>query len=316
MSTRVFLLSPAHCGGQRAQLVLRKQARFDLARRVQSGQGASLGEVFSFMSGLYFRGKLAYARSFARPPAGLNGTLVITPCQGFRPPEIPVARRFCAGMVGSISIPHDRVTGGHWCVTRAPWRRPSTAPSRWQVVLLGSVASREVRRAPDGRSSASGCLPGRVRRPGRHEPRRLAASLRGRWPRTGLRAPDWGPPVRPAPRPPVTPERHSREGRPERPTGRGLRAVIDASHGRPRTSDALWPAYRRTSGAAGACPRREYRSADAAEAMRLEPLVRTLTSDGPSRLGAGAATFREADRTVREPVARAGGLDPVEPRRP
>ena len=141
MSTRIFLLSPAHCGGQRAQLVLRKQARFDLARRVQSGQGASLGEVFSFMSGLYFRGKLAYARSFARPPAGVNGTLVITPCQGFQPPQIPVGatllRRY-----GRVDIDPDDPR----------YRRPLVRDARalaaaldgavgWQVVLLGSVAS-------------------------------------------------------------------------------------------------------------------------------------------------------------------------------
>ena len=31
--------------------------------------GAPMGDVFSFMSGLYFRGKLAYARAFATPPA-------------------------------------------------------------------------------------------------------------------------------------------------------------------------------------------------------------------------------------------------------
>jgi hypothetical protein len=141
MTTRIFLLSPAHCGGQRAQLVLRKQARFDLARRVQSAQGAPLGEVFSFMSGLYFRGKLAYARSFARPPAGVNGTLVITPCQGFQPPQTQVGatllRRY-----GRVDIDPDDPR----------YRRPLVRDARalaaaldtaagWQVVLLGSVAS-------------------------------------------------------------------------------------------------------------------------------------------------------------------------------
>lgn len=141
MTTRIFLLSPAHCGGQRAQLVLREQARFDLARRVQSPQGAPLGEVFSFMSGLYFRGKFAYARSFARPPAGVNGTLVITACQGLRPPEIQVGatllRRY-----GRVDIDPDDPR----------YRRPLVRDARAlaaaldgspgsQVVLLGSVAS-------------------------------------------------------------------------------------------------------------------------------------------------------------------------------
>ena len=77
---RVFLLSPAHCGGERAQLLFSQRARFDLARRLQTGEGATLGEVFSFLSGLYFRGKLAYAERFGLP-------LVITTNTGLRPAD-------------------------------------------------------------------------------------------------------------------------------------------------------------------------------------------------------------------------------------
>jgi hypothetical protein len=73
----VFLLSPAHCGGKRAQLVLREQASFDLAVRLRK-DGATLGEVFTFLSGLYFRGKLTYAEHFGR-------ALVIAPGWGLVP---------------------------------------------------------------------------------------------------------------------------------------------------------------------------------------------------------------------------------------
>ena len=73
----VFLLSPAHCGGKRAQIVLREQASFDLAVRLRTG-GATLGEVFTFLSGLYFRGKLTYAERFGR-------ALVIAPGWGLVP---------------------------------------------------------------------------------------------------------------------------------------------------------------------------------------------------------------------------------------
>src|SRR5438270_13961686 len=66
--SRVFLLSPANLGGIRAQMMLSPRAQFDLARQLQSAAGAPLSEIFSFVSGLYFRGKLAYARRFARPP--------------------------------------------------------------------------------------------------------------------------------------------------------------------------------------------------------------------------------------------------------
>src|SRR5688500_5822803 len=59
VATRIFLLSPAHAGGKRAAMLFRGDARFDLATRIRSPEGAPLGEVFSFVSGLYFRGKLA-----------------------------------------------------------------------------------------------------------------------------------------------------------------------------------------------------------------------------------------------------------------
>ena len=58
---RVFLLSPANCSGPRAKMVLSERAQFDLAVRLRGDQGVAIGEVFAFISGLYFKGKLAYA---------------------------------------------------------------------------------------------------------------------------------------------------------------------------------------------------------------------------------------------------------------
>jgi hypothetical protein len=78
---RIFLLSPAYAGGERARMVLRDQAQFELARRLRD-KGASVAEVFTFLSGLYFRGKIAYADAFAQPPRGMPGVLVITPTRG------------------------------------------------------------------------------------------------------------------------------------------------------------------------------------------------------------------------------------------
>ena len=86
--SRVFLLSPAHCGGQRARILMSPRAEFDLARRLRAPGGAPLGEVFSFLSGLYFRGKLAYARAFAgEAPDDVH---VITPAEGLQRPEVMV----------------------------------------------------------------------------------------------------------------------------------------------------------------------------------------------------------------------------------
>ena len=44
---QIFLLSPASLSGRRARILLRKEARFELARRIRSRPGAPLGEVMS-----------------------------------------------------------------------------------------------------------------------------------------------------------------------------------------------------------------------------------------------------------------------------
>jgi hypothetical protein len=88
--SRVFLLSPARTDGRRAKLLFNPRAEFPLAVRLRTPDGAELGEVFSFLSGLYFRGKLTYARAFASPPPDAPGILVITPERGLVPPETRV----------------------------------------------------------------------------------------------------------------------------------------------------------------------------------------------------------------------------------
>lgn len=135
---RVFLLSPADCSGKRALLLQRPSPGHDLGRRIHGPEGAPLGEVFSFVSSLYFRGKLAYARAFARPPRGDAGIHVITPCDGLLGPESPVRgddlRRYAAV---DIHIEEERY--------RSPLLRDLNAlASVWEgaeVVLLGSIAS-------------------------------------------------------------------------------------------------------------------------------------------------------------------------------
>jgi len=142
--SRVFLLSPANCGGLRAQMMLSQNATFDLARQLQSAAGAPLGEVFSFVSGLYFRGKLAYARRFARPPdptdpVTAGGVLVITSNAGLRAVDTPVTiESFRAFAVGEIDLRN--------AAYRAPLEQSAKAlcdaiGPECDVVLLGSVAS-------------------------------------------------------------------------------------------------------------------------------------------------------------------------------
>jgi hypothetical protein len=135
---QIFLLSPARCEGERAQLLLRPRAEFPLARQVRSPGGAPLGEVFSFMSGLYVRGKLAYARAFGRPPPGLPGALVISPAEGLRyPEEMVTAERIRAWAKVDIDLAEPRYLVP---LTTHLTALAAATDARCRFVLLGSVA--------------------------------------------------------------------------------------------------------------------------------------------------------------------------------
>ena len=99
MRPRIFLLSPARLDGERARLLFHPATMFPLARALHSGGGATLGEVFSFLSGLYFRGKLAYAETFARAPKKLkSGIFIITTNRGLLTPSTRVSLDDLAGL--------------------------------------------------------------------------------------------------------------------------------------------------------------------------------------------------------------------------
>lgn len=143
-SGRVFLLSPANCSGPRAKMMLSERAGFDLAARLRGEHGAAIGEAFAFISGLYFRGKLAYAQAFARPPepgapvAG-SGALVITPSAGLRPVETPVtaaALRAFAGVDIAANDPRYHVP-----LFSSARALAEEIGADCEVVLLGSIAS-------------------------------------------------------------------------------------------------------------------------------------------------------------------------------
>jgi hypothetical protein len=131
MAQPVFLLSPAHCGGKRAQLVLNPHASFELATRLK-GDGATLGEVFTFLSGLYFRGKLTYAERFGR-------ALVITPGWGLVPARKLITRTEleAIGRVGVVPG-EERFEGP---LARDASALLLTLDPAAPVVLLGSIAT-------------------------------------------------------------------------------------------------------------------------------------------------------------------------------
>ena len=140
----MFLLSPANCSGRRAKIVLSERAEFDLAVRLRSRQGVAIGEVFAFVSGLYFKGKITYALAFARPPepgsplAG-SGVLVITPNAGLRPAETAVTADALRAWARVDNPAHQApYSGAHVSSARA--LAEEIGPD-CDVVLLGSIAS-------------------------------------------------------------------------------------------------------------------------------------------------------------------------------
>jgi hypothetical protein len=136
---RVFLLSPAHLGGERARILLRDEARFDLAIRVKKPEGAPVGEIFAFLSGLYFRGKLTYAAAFAAAPRpDVAPAYVITSNRGLTTVHERFNRRDLEEL-GTVDID----------ARNEAYRKPLVRDARklakkiggCEVVLLGSVAS-------------------------------------------------------------------------------------------------------------------------------------------------------------------------------
>jgi hypothetical protein len=124
------------------RLLLSPHAAFDLALRLREG-AATLGEAFEFASSLYFRGKRAYARAFARPPAGVPGVLVIVPGSGLSPEEEPVTVERLRAL---SAVPVDAKDSRYRLPLEAAARRlAAELPREAEVVLLGSIASDKYR---------------------------------------------------------------------------------------------------------------------------------------------------------------------------
>jgi len=98
-----------------------------------------LGEVFSFISGLYFRGKLAYARAYADPPPGVPGIMVITAARGLvSPDKVVTLEELCEISSVPVAATESRY--------RIPLERDARALSAamgedCEAVLLGSIAT-------------------------------------------------------------------------------------------------------------------------------------------------------------------------------
>ncbi len=115
---------------------MRPGSPLPIARELADGV-LPLGRAFAFLSGLYFRGKLAYAERFGHQNA--ETTLIITPTRGLQPPTVPVSldllREFAAGDV------HPEQAAYREPLERDAAMLVSRIAPTTTVVLLGSVAT-------------------------------------------------------------------------------------------------------------------------------------------------------------------------------
>jgi hypothetical protein len=136
--SRIYLLSPAYSGGKRGRLLLEGRSEFELAVRLRTS-GAPIGEVYAFISGLYFRGKVAYARAFAAPPPGMPGSLVITAGRGLVDPDQLIS----LDELREISLIDIDSADPRYAAPLEQHARDlaSSAGPDCRIVLLGSIAS-------------------------------------------------------------------------------------------------------------------------------------------------------------------------------
>ena len=179
---RVFLLSPASCRGRRAAQLLSPRATTSLAAQLRSAEGAPLGDVFAFVSSLYFRGKLTYARRFAAP----HDIHVITPTAGLQSPDTLVTH------ASILRIRRRRHRSRELRATRTAARAERVGAARGRRRHVRRRAARqhrlaEVRRRARADLRRAPAVSDRLRRPRRHEPRRPAAAESQRGRRAGLR---------------------------------------------------------------------------------------------------------------------------------
>jgi hypothetical protein len=133
MNGRLFLLSPASATGKRAAQLLNPVATFELAVRLRK-TGVTLGEAFTFLSGLYFRGKLAYARAFASES---DAVYVLTANRGLLSPDTLItADDLTSFGTSNIDVADEAYVSALRSDSQQLARHRPDA-----VVLLGSIAS-------------------------------------------------------------------------------------------------------------------------------------------------------------------------------
>jgi hypothetical protein len=136
----VFLISPASLSGVRGVRLLRGIGNGPVTERLARGERVTIAEVYTSISSLYFRGKLAYARRYARLPHSV-GVRVITSDRGLCAADDLVdlddLRRMASGAIDEREPIYCR------CLTDSARALAGQLTDECIVVLLGSLATRK-----------------------------------------------------------------------------------------------------------------------------------------------------------------------------
>jgi hypothetical protein len=136
----VFLLSPASLSGVRGRRLLEGVGTAPLTARLARGETVSIGEIYASISSLYFRGKLAYARRYARLPHSI-GVRVITSDRGLVAADAPVTLDDLGRM--ACTAIDEREPGYRGRLTESARELIERLEDDCIVVLLGSLATRK-----------------------------------------------------------------------------------------------------------------------------------------------------------------------------
>jgi len=120
-------------------MLLRPDGKLELSKALRSEHGAPLGEVFSFVSSLYFRGKASYARTFGHAAGGRQSALVMTAGGGLCSLDESVTeQRLAAWQRNAVHEHNPHFTAP---LVRHASELVDASSEDARFILLGSVAS-------------------------------------------------------------------------------------------------------------------------------------------------------------------------------
>lgn len=136
---RIFLLSPANLSGVRGSRILEGTCGAGFMYRLLRDETVPLGDVYEFISSLYYRGKRRYAWTFGRAAPAHAKALTITSNRGLVPDDAPVTLEELRGFASQAIDPSD--PGYRVALLETAGALSAELSRGGRAVLLGSIAT-------------------------------------------------------------------------------------------------------------------------------------------------------------------------------